>query len=531
MDQKMTEQELIESLDEAIEEGHIYVVYQPKVNHSSGRMIGAEALMRWRHPEYGMQYPSDFIPALEKNDSLYKADLAVFEQVCRFLRERLDRGKHCVAISCNMSRHDVFHRGYVERLEEIRKKYDIPPKLLHIEITESSAIGGIELVLETIEKLHNYGYVVEMDDFGSGYSSLNILKDLPFDVIKLDMRFFSGDCTGRGGAIINAIVQMAKWLGTPVIAEGVETKEQADYMESIGCIYIQGYLYSKPLDEDDFADALHQYEHEKMAPAIELNKMDAEKFWNPESFETLIFNNYVGGAGIFTYRHGKIEYLRVNNKYAKELGMCSNKNDILTLNLWTTMDIENHKEFETALLKAIETDDEVCVETWRTLKSKTCGDDVKCLRSYIRPLGKAGEQYLFYEMVHDITVEKRAYEEMAASERKFYYAGEHNKVFAWEYDIATKNMRPCSRCRRELGLPELIENYPEPVIATHLFPPEIADEYREWHRRLANGEPYLEKILPLTEDRVPFIVRYTNEYDENGKPIRAYGSATPAPSH
>lgn len=527
MEHKMTEQEFVASLDEAIKKGHIFVCYQPKVNHSSGRMIGAEALMRWKHPEYGIQYPSDFIPVLEKNDLLHIADLAVFEKVCQFLRQRLDKGKPCVTISCNMSRHDIFHSDYVERLEDIRKKHDIPTRLLHIEITESSSIGGIELVLETIEKLHAYGYMVEMDDFGSGYSSLNVLKDLNVDVIKIDMRFFSGNCSGRGGTIINAVVQMAKWLNTPVIAEGVEKKEQADYMESIGCNYIQGYFYSRPIAEADFSKMIDEFGLEHMAPAIILDKMDADKFWNPTSFETLIFNNYVGGAGIFSYHHGNIEYLRVNKKYAKEFGMCSNKKDILKANIWDTMSLENHKIFESTLQKAIITNDEATCETWRSLNSKTCGTDLKCMRSHIRLLGKAGEQYLFYEMVQDITIEKKVLEDVARSEKRFYYAGEHNKVFAWEYEISTKKMRPCSRCRRELGLPELIENYPEPVIEARLFPPEIANEYRDWHQQLAAGVPYLEKVFPLTEDRLPFIVRYTNEFDENGNPFKAYGSATP----
>lgn len=527
MERKMTEQELISSLDEAIENGHIFVYYQPKVNHATGRMIGAEALMRWKHPEYGIQYPSDFIPVLEKHDLLYLADIAVFESACRFLRSRLDKGLHCIIISCNMSRHDILHSDYIDRIEKIREKYDIPVKLLHIEITESSAVGGMELVSETLHKLHDLGYKVEMDDFGSGYSSLNVLKDLPVDVIKLDMRFFSGNLSGRGGTIINAVVQMAKWLDTPVIAEGVEKIEQADYMKSIGCTYIQGYLYSKPLSAEDFSKKIEEFESEPMMPAIVLDKMNADKFWNPDSLETLIFNNYVGGAAIFSYTHGKIELLRVNNKYTKELGMCMSEQEILKCDPWSTMDIENHKIYESTLQKAIKSNDEENCEVWRKLCSKICGDDLMCIRSFIRLLGKAGDEYLFYEMVQNITGEKRAYNEMALSEKRFYYAGEHNKVFAWEYEIATKKMRPCSRCRRELALPEVLENYPEPMIESHLFPPEIADEYRDWHRQLAEGVPYLEKIFYLTDDRVPFYVRYTNEFDENGKPLKAYASATP----
>ena len=254
----MTEAELLSSFEDAINYEHIFVSYQAQINHTTGRMVGAEALMRWKHPEYGMQYPTDFIPVLEKNDLIYKADLHMFEMVCRFQRKCLDERISMIPISVNMSRYDIYNHEYVDAIEEIRKKYDVPVKYLRIEVTESSAIGGMELVSSVLNKLHYYGYLVEMDDFGSGYSSLNILKDLDVDIIKLDMTFLSGDIGGRGGAILSSIVQMAKWLNTPVIAEGVETVEIADYLKSIGCNYIQGYLYSKPMGPDEFMEMIRR---------------------------------------------------------------------------------------------------------------------------------------------------------------------------------------------------------------------------------------------------------------------------------
>ena len=253
MEKRMSEQELVEAFDQAVENNSIFVLYQPQINHATGRMVGAEALMRWRDPEHGMQYPSDFIPVLEKNDLIYRADMHVFESVCRLLKKCIDDNISVVPISVNMSRYDIYKKDYVDAIEDIRRKYDVPVKYLRVEITESSAIGGMELITEVLNRLHEYGYIVEMDDFGSGYSSLNVLKDLPVDIIKLDMRFMSGDIGGRGGTILGSIVQMTKWLETPVIAEGVETMAQADYMKSIGCYYIQGYLYSKPITESQLS--------------------------------------------------------------------------------------------------------------------------------------------------------------------------------------------------------------------------------------------------------------------------------------
>ena len=252
MEKRMSEQELIDSFETALREKHIYACYQAQINHSTGRMVGAEALMRWRDPEYGMQYPVDFIPVLEKHDLIYQADIYLFESVCRFQKECIDRNILVIPISVNVSRHDIYRHDYVDEIENIRIKYNIPVKYLRIEITESSAIAGMELMTSVISHLHKLGYIVEMDDFGSGYSSLNILKNLDIDIIKLDMAFLRGEIGGRGGIIINTIVQMAKWLGTPLIVEGVETAEQADYMKSIGCNYIQGYLYSKPMQEEEF---------------------------------------------------------------------------------------------------------------------------------------------------------------------------------------------------------------------------------------------------------------------------------------
>ena len=526
MEKRMTEQELFACFDDAINFGHIFVTYQPKINHNTGRMIGAEALMRWKHPLYGMQYPSDFIPMLEKNDLIYRADIAVFEKVCMFQRKCLDEGLDIVPISVNMSRYDIYRNNYADAIEQLRKKYDIPVKYIHVEITESSAIGGMELVSNVLNKLHDNGYTVEMDDFGSGYSSLNVLKDLAVDVIKLDMRFLSGEIGGRGGTIISAIVQMAKWLETPVIAEGVETIEQADYMKSIGCKYVQGYLYSKPLSEEDFVKELIKLEHEPLAEPMNLIKtMDAGKLWDPQSMETLIFNNFVGGAVIFSYQDGKTEVLRVNKKYVKEIGMNMLEQEILGSDPWETMDEKNRRIYEDALQRAILTRNEVSCETWRTFCSDICGEDKIYVRSFIRMIGKADNQYLFYAMVQNITAEKKSYTELANSEKRFRNAAEQINVYAWEYTISTKQMRPCYRCMRDLHLPPLIENYPEPVIENGIFPPDYADMYRDWHRQLEQGVEHLEAIIPLTVGRVPFHVRYTLERDENGKPLKAYGSA------
>ena len=525
----MTEAELLSSFEDAINYEHIFVSYQAQINHTTGKMVGAEALMRWKHPLYGMQYPTDFIPVLEKNDLIYKADLHMFEMVCRFQRQCLDERISMIPISVNMSRYDIYNHEYVEAIEEIRKKYDVPVKYLRIEVTESSAIGGMELVSSVLNKLHYYGYLVEMDDFGSGYSSLNILKDLDVDIIKLDMTFLSGDIGGRGGAILSSIIQMAKWLNTPVIAEGVETVEIADFLKSIGCDNIQGYLYCKPMVPDEFKEMLMKLKHEPINSSLELFKaMDAGKFWNPESMETLIFSNFVGAAAIYAYDQsdGSIEMIRVNKKYIKEVGEGRTEKEIFESNQWDNHDEVGHKAYEKAILKAIETNEEVTCENWRKICTKMCGEEKICVRSTIRVIGRGGDKYLIYAMVQNITKEKKWVNDIQERENLLKYGFEQANVYAWEVDLSTWDMRPCFRCMRDLNVPPVVHNYPEPLIENGLFPADYADMYRDWMKQLADGVGELEAIIPLTVGRIPFYVRYSTEFDENGKAIKAYGSAT-----
>ena len=526
MNRKMTEAEIVGGFEEALKNHQIFVCYQPQYNHSTGRMTGAEALIRWNHPVFGMQYPTDFVPVLEKNDLIYRADLYVFESICRFQKDCMDRRIPVVPVSFNISRHDIYQRDFVGQIEAVREQYGVPVKYLRAEITESSAIGGMELVSSVIRQLHERGYIVEMDDFGSGYSSLNVLNDLDVDIIKLDMNFLSGDVGGRGGAIVSAMVQMAKWLKTPTIAEGVETVEQADYMKSIGCNYIQGYLYSRPVEGAELERILERTNLEPTVPIMKLlQPMDAEKFWNPDSLETLIFSNYVGAASIFSYEDGNVEILRVNAKYIQELGMNLTEQDIIHSNPWDNHSAASRKTYEDTMRKAIESGEEESCETWRTIHSKCCGEENICIRSHIRVIGKAGRQAIIYAMIQNVTAEKRNYAALYESERRFRFASEQVNVYAWEYTIGTRQMRPCFRCMRDLGLPPLVENYPEPAIEMGIFPPDYADMYRDWHRQLEAGAEHLEAIIPLTVGRVPFHVRYTTEFDENGRPLKAYGSA------
>jgi len=502
--------------------------YQTQYDISTGMIIGAEALIRWNHPEFGILSPFFFIDLFEQNNLISRLDLFVFEEVCKFLRYCADNNVHLIPISVNLSRKDIYDDSFIEKMEEIRKTYQIPVRLIRLEVVESIAAEGQEMASAVVERFHSLGYTVELDDFGSGYSSLNMLKDIPYDILKLDMKFLAGDNNGRGGTIVSSIIRMAKWLNMPVIAEGVETAQQAAFLKSIGCDYAQGYLYSKPVPKKDYLEILKNSDTSVLMPTLQLKEtINPADFWDHKSVETLIFNSFVGAAAVFRYSvSGEVEFLRVNHKYVNELHMNITENDVIYTNLWDTMNPEDQETYKKALEKAIETGEEQECVTWRNIKSSCCGYDRLCIRSTLTMIGKSDDEYIFYATIRNITAEKVKENEGIKYESQFKNVMEQVNIYYWEYNVATKEMRPCYRCMRDLGLPPVVKNYPEPAIEQGIFPQDYADMYRDWHKQIAEGAEHLEAIIPLTVGRVPFRVRYTTEFDELGRPIKAYGSAT-----
>jgi len=517
-----------EELIEALENGEFSPYFQPQYNNYTGMLVGSEALARWISPKHGLVLPGKFIPILEKEHLISKLDLCIFEQVCLFLKKCIDEACHIVPISINLSWEDIYEENFIEKLETIREKYNVPTKNIRIEITESIASKGKETAKNIVDKLHKLGYLVELDDFGSGYSSLNILKDIDYDVLKLDMSFLSEDMSGKGGTIVSSIVRMAKWLSMPVIAEGIETQTQFEFMKSIGCEYSQGFLFSKPLPFDEYSKLLHSSNIGLTTASLNMKKkIEPVSFWTEKSLDTLIFNNFVGAACIVSYKNDdKIEMLKLNNKYLQELGMNMSETDLVNSSLWDTFEPSSIQIAKDALDRAIKTEEEQEFETWRVIHSDCCGDEKLCIRTNIILIAKSPDEYIFYATIRNITKEKKQLEDGRSYETSFRNVIEQVNIYYWEYNIRTKEMRPCFRCMRDLGLPPLVTNYPEPAIEQGIIPQDYADMYRDWFKQLENGVKSLEAVIPLTVGRVPFLVRYTTEFDELGRPIKAFASAT-----
>lgn len=321
-DKEDSEQQIVSEMGTALEEGQFEPWFQPQYNHDSGALIGAEALVRWRHPERGILAPGFFIHIFEKNGFIYELDKYIWEQVCIDLRKWIDQGEKPLPVSVNISRYDVYKEDLISTISNLVGKYNIPIDILRLEITESAFAIDDDKIITIVQELVDMGFTVEIDDFGSGYSSLNTLKDVPAQIIKLDMGFLDskGD-TSRGGNIIESMVRMSKWLDMSIIAEGVETKRQADFLKSIGCFYVQGYLYAKPMPREEFEELLLNSKKQQKIKAIEtVENLDNNEFWNPESMDTLIFNSYIGGACVYEYHNNRIELLRANDKYMQVIG-------------------------------------------------------------------------------------------------------------------------------------------------------------------------------------------------------------------
>ena len=405
----LREQEVISEMNTALKGNQFEVWYQPQYNHATHALTGAEALVRWRHPQKGLISPGVFIPIFEKNGFVYEVDKYVWEQVCVFLSSYLKTGQKLVPVSVNISRYDIFRDDLIDVITGLVKKYKIPVDLLRLEITESAFAKSGNQVIDIVKKLQDFGFTMEIDDFGSGYSSLNTLKDVPADVLKLDMRFLEGeDNSTRGGNIVESIVRMTKWLGMSVIAEGVETIEQADYLNSIGCNYIQGYLYAKPMPENEYRTVIANSEKEVTLLELEtVESLDNDIFWDPKSIETLIFNSYVGGASVFEYYNDEIEVLRINKKYAQMLGGDTMTMDEAIEIVWTDFaDEEGLQKTKLAMKNAIETGQEVTAELKLTNLRGT--KEVTYLKLVMRVIAHTDDRYLFYCMLEDLTSQRLA---------------------------------------------------------------------------------------------------------------------------
>jgi diguanylate cyclase (GGDEF)-like protein len=260
----LREQHIIDEMDAALAEQQFIVYFQPKYQLKKMAPYGAEALVRWKKPGGEIVLPNEFIPIFERNGFITKLDYYVWEKVCQFIDSELSQGRNPAPISVNVSRVNLYNPDFMDSLIDLIHRYHIPPHYLNLELTESVFSEDAELIQRAVNYLHDVGFTILMDDFGSGYSSLNILKDVDLDVLKIDMKFFSkGNTAEKGAKIIEAVIRMAESLDMMVIAEGVEEKHQVDFLNDLGCDYIQGYYFGRPMSQDQYEKLTNHDEEEQ----------------------------------------------------------------------------------------------------------------------------------------------------------------------------------------------------------------------------------------------------------------------------
>lgn len=342
MDGKQEEEiRLLSEIQQGIERDEFTFYIQPQVDINQMKIVGGESLVRWIHSEKGLIPPGTFIPILEKNGFIADLDQIVWDRVCSWLRSAIDRGYQPVPISVNVSRIDIFSLDVPKYLISLIEKYDISPELLKIEITESAYAEEGDAIIDTINELRDYGFIIMMDDFGSGYSSLNMLKSVPVDVLKMDMRFLeiNENEEEKGIGILESVINMARQMRIPIVVEGVETLSQESLLRKMGCSYTQGYYYYKPMPIEALEEILsdenvldHSGFWYRQAESIHLRE-----FLDTNLFNDTVINNILGPAVFYEMVGKKIEITRVNNQYFELAGISRQEEEDYRSRFWNSV--------------------------------------------------------------------------------------------------------------------------------------------------------------------------------------------------
>jgi len=319
-DRQYRDMQISQMLPDAIKNGEIEMYLQPQINYSDLSLIGAEALARWPKSKMGRLFPDMFVHVLESTGQILDMDKCIWRQACEHIRKWRDEGKNPPPISINISRIDIMRGDVVAIVSSLVKEYSLTPNDIRIEITESAYTESTQEILKCSDRFRSEGFIIEMDDFGSGYSSLNMLRTVDFDILKLDMKFLS-DTKGdvKAGSIISGVIRLADSLKVKVLAEGVETSEQADLLYSFGCEFMQGYYFSRPIPIEEY----EAYMLSHKAGAVNDGEVKAsssdyiDDLMDAKSSLSSFFNHCLGPSLFLEKDNGTIRLI-MENKAAKE---------------------------------------------------------------------------------------------------------------------------------------------------------------------------------------------------------------------
>jgi len=430
IDRLKSEEIISSSMGDALINEEFSVYLQPKFDLITKEVVGAESLVRWIKKDGNMVYPNEFIPVFESNGFITKLDYYMIEKTCQIIKKWLLTGFKVVPISVNISRVDLFDKKLFDRIVSLVEKYDIPPRLLELEFTESVYFENEKEMIKVMFRLQNYGFRILMDDFGSGYSSFNMLSEYDVDVIKIDMRFLQQDNNiVKMHKIIKSIVHMAKLLELDITVEGVETEEQVLFLKNIGCSEGQGYYFSKPVKLEDFENIIIKQTEE----GIFVNELEqiieetpdnhnlditAEDVWSLDVPLSILFNNTVNALVICErFESTGIRIKRVNSSYYNMIKVPVGSK-VYQGNLVDLVESDDKSLFTKAINDCFDRREVVTV----TYKQKITGGEIIWIKSILQPVGLIKEKPILCLEMINVTEQK-------SIEKEFNYLVDEQQLF------------------------------------------------------------------------------------------------------
>ena len=491
------EREVVAGVESALREDRIELFLQPKCNIRTGKIVGAEALARWRHPERGIVAPGEFIPLIERNGLVRSLDLRVWEKTAAWIRGLIDEGVQPVPVSVNVSRADIYLVDVAAELHALVERYGIEPSLIEVEITESAYSERPDRIVAAFDELAERGFTVLMDDFGSGYSSLNMLKDINVDVLKIDMRFLDRD-DRRSKDIMESVIRMARWLDLPVIAEGVETREQVNFLLDVGCSYAQGYYYARPMEAAAFEALLtdgSKVQHEQCALQDARRPiLDFRDLLHENTISDRMLSSIIGSVALYSYADGDLRLIRGNEAYRRLIA--------------TLGEGVNGAEEGGSLLPFVHDEDRDALVAAAEETVRSCPDDG--VEVVVRRMGTNGchwhKMRLFhlnttngsatvYGSVTDVTERMEYMEALRKSEQRFEMTLEASGTVVFELDIPTRTARYSEFLQQAFGLAETVANAPEGFIEQGTVAEESIEDFRAIYRDLDAGAPRTSAVV------------------------------------
>ncbi|WP_418471169.1 EAL domain-containing protein [Eggerthella sp.] len=491
------EREVVAGIESALREDRIELFLQPKCNIRTGKIVGAEALARWRHPERGIVAPGEFIPLIERNGLVRSLDLRVWEKTAAWIRGLIDEGVQPVPVSVNVSRADIYLVDVAAELHALVERYGIEPSLIEVEITESAYSERPDRIVAAFDELAERGFTVLMHDFGSGYSSLNMLKDINVDVLKIDMRFLDRD-DRRSKDIMESVIRMARWLDLPVIAEGVETREQVNFLLDVGCSYAQGYYYARPMEAAAFEALLtdgSKVQHEQCALQDARRPiLDFRDLLHENTISDRMLSSIIGSVALYSYADGDLRLIRGNEAYRRLIA--------------TLGEGVNGAEEGGSLLPFVHDEDRDALVAAAEETVRSCPDDG--VEVVVRRMGTNGchwhKMRLFhlnttngsatvYGSVTDVTERMEYMEALRKSEQRFEMTLEASGTVVFELDIPTRTARYSEFLQQAFGLAETVANAPEGFIEQGTVAEESIEDFRAIYRDLYAGAPRTSAVV------------------------------------